>query len=586
MSRRLPALACLFLVCSVAVFSQSAPPAYVLPHGDAAVVVLGDTPRETHSFRVYRRAPGEDDFALVTPHAVQPVRDPYEAARLMDADFNWIARKMDSTDPVVVWRKLTLNENLAEAYSLISANLRRALGRTWTDTSVTRGLRYTYRVVMLDEDGGEVERYEREIRIGPPQAPPPPPAVEAVATETTVTVTWDYPAYRGGPDDLTVGFAVFRGRGAGGAQELEPLFPAPVLRVEDNLVAYDTNVRIGESYTYAVAAVDLIGTQSVRVAAPPVTVEDTAPPLVPTGLSATDRETDVLLIWKMSPQLDVTHYNAYRSTSVDEGADLVQLNTAPIPYDEPRFVDDEAPRGVPAHYWVRAVDRHGNESARAGPASIVAEDTRPPGAVGELAAQVEEETRTVVLTWDAPDDPDLAGYYVYRGPGPADLMRIDQMLARGRRGTDLPRRGYREQGLEPGKSLVYAVSAYDNSYNESPQATAEVLVPDNVAPDAPHGLFARPSLEGTVELSWQPLLARDLAGYRVYRTREVGVLGSRRARRGDHEVDRRRGRARRALSLPPDRARRGRERERARPAGRRRTHGHLPAVAPAAWRPA
>ena len=63
----------------------------------------------------------------------------------------------------------------------------------------------------------------------------------------------------------------------------------------------------------------------------------------------------------------------------------------------------------------------------------------------------------------------------------------------------------------------YAVTAVDNSYNESSREIVEVEIPDNVAPDPPSALAARPSRDGAVLLSWQPLLAFDLAGYRVYR---------------------------------------------------------------------
>ena len=78
-------------------------------------------------------------------------------------------------------------------------------------------------------------------------------------------------------------------------------------------------------------------------------------------------------------------------------------------------------------------------------------------------------------------------------------------------------RGYKERGLQAGRSLVYAVSAVDNSYNESPKVTVSVSVPDNVAPGPPKSFAARPLRDGGVRLMWQPVLTFDLGGYRLYR---------------------------------------------------------------------
>jgi len=477
---------------------------------------------------------------LLTPEPVAPAEDAYQAARLMGEDFNWIARKMDSVDPQVVWRKLGLDRNLALAYSLLSHGLRLALGRTWIDTQTTRGRRYQYRVVLLDAAGKEVQRYERTIRIEDPKTPEPPKHIEALYEDGLVSIEWNYPSFQGGIDDRTVGFAVFRRRSSGA---FESLSPAPVLRIEGHLNAFDEDLRIGETYTYGVAAIDIIGAASRRVDSAPLVIEDTTAPLVPMGLKATDRGRDVLLIWKMSPELDVVHYNVYRGFSVEDEAELTRINPNPVPLDQPRFVDSEAPRGIPLYYRVSAVDRRGNESPLSGPAPIVAEDKEPPGAVAKLEAKVDEKERSVELSWEAPQDPDLAGYYVYSGPDRSRLMRLNGKPLEPEPKAVYTDSGYRARGLEPGRSLVYGVSAIDNSYNEGPRTTVEVQIPDNVPPDPPSGLAARASREGAVRLSWQPLLAFDLAGYRVYRSDKkdftsVAELGKTATSWMDGEVDR------------------------------------------------
>ena len=507
----------LLFLCTVALSAQEAPPAYVVPATDRAIVVLGDTPPTVRSFQVYRKGRWARSYELLTPEPITPAGDAYEAVRLMGSDFRWISRKLDSMDPQVVWRTLKMDRNLAQAYALLSHGLRLALGRTWIDTEVEPGRRYDYRVILRDSSGDEIMRHEQRVRITDPERPPAPQEVTAEYSDGLVSIGWDYPAFEGGEDDVTVGFVVLRRRGS---EAFEPLNPAPVLRIEGYLNAFDEKVRVGETYTYAVVAQDIIGVISPRTESEPVSIEDTTPPLVPVGLKARDRGDDVLLIWKMSPELDVTHYNVFRSFSVDEEAETEQLNKEPVSYENPRFVDENAPRGVPVYYRVSAVDSRGNESPLSGPAPLLAEDTDPPGPVSNLDAAVDEEARSVELSWRGPKDADLFGYYVYSGPDAAQLMRITSAPLSPDKRAIFTDSGYEQRGLEPGKSLVYAVSAVDASYNESPREVIDVKIPDKVPPEAPAGFAVRPTREGAVRLTWQPVLCFDLAGYRVYRSED------------------------------------------------------------------
>ena len=51
-------LCCCLLLAGHLAFAQSAPPVYVLPAVDKAIIVLGDTPQGVHGFQVYRKGPG------------------------------------------------------------------------------------------------------------------------------------------------------------------------------------------------------------------------------------------------------------------------------------------------------------------------------------------------------------------------------------------------------------------------------------------------------------------------------------------------------------------------------------------------
>ncbi len=505
-------LAILFLFAAVLAFSQEGPAAFILPAGNSVVIVLGDTPRLMASFRVYRQDPGKREFVLLTVEPVRLIADPYQAAEAMGPDFRWVAKKVGSLDPALVWRKLRADRDQSLALCLVSHGLRKAMGRTFIDSTVTPGTTYRYRVELLNMYGQVIERVERRVQAAMPLLPDPPEDIEATAEDGEVILSWNYRPYRNREDDLTVGFRIYR-REAGG--EVINRTPTPVLRIEGWLSFLDTDVENGKTYTYLVEAVDLIGAVSARVASESVTPIDKQPPLVPSGLRAVDGEEGVLLLWRLSPDLDLASYNVLRSERVE--GEYSRINSQPIPMDQARFLDRDIVRGTSYYYRVTAVDRSGNESASCGPTSIIPADTEPPPEVSGLRFEVDQDKRQVTLSWNHLELPDLQGYFVYReeeGGKPIRLIADPLPDSKEPRYLDA---GYKERGLAPGGRYSYGVSAVDSSYNEGTIVFVQVTVPDNEPPKAPLSISARPTEEGAVKLRWQPGLEKDLAKHRIYR---------------------------------------------------------------------
>ena len=500
----------LLLAVSAAGSAQEAPPVFVLPTADAVAIILGDTDRSVEGFMVFRRE-GSRPYRQLTDVPVTAASDPYAAAALMGDDFAWLASKVGSIDPPTVWRQIRTDRNRADAFALVSHGLRRALGRTYVDTTVRAGRRYTYRVLLVDASMRTLRTVEATVIAGEPESPSPPPAVSCEASDREVTVTWEYPAYAGG-DDVVVGFHVYRSR-AGEARVR--LTAAPVLRADGYLAWFDESVENGERYTYTVTAVDLVGTESPGTGSPPVQPVDTAPPLVPSGVAAMDTDDGVRVVWNISPNLDVDHYVVLRSRRSDEGFE--RISTGPIAYDDPVYLDTGMIRGVSWYYKVIAVDHAGNESAPGGPAHVSPRDAEPPGPVVGLRARLDEERRAVELSWEPSPAADLRGYFVYRGESRDSLIRLTPApsFAGEETYTDS---GYEGRGLLPGSSVVYAVSAVDLSYNEGSTVSTRVEVPDNVAPDAPFSLSARLDPDGAVRLAWMVRREEPISRFVLYRT--------------------------------------------------------------------
>jgi fibronectin type 3 domain-containing protein len=511
-------LAAALLFCAAGrTFAQQGPLAFILPAGSSVVVVLGDTPRLMHGFQVYRQDPGKRDFELLTPDPVQAIADPYQAAEMMGPDFRWVAKQIGSLDPPLVWRKLRADRDHTLALCLVSHGLRKAMGRTFIDDTVSQGKSYRYRVELLDMYGQALERIERRVQAGAPEVPEAPGDVKAQAGEGQVSLSWSYRPYRNQADDLTVGFRIYR-QESGGRPIV--LTPTPVLRIEGWLSYIDTEVQNGKTYTYQVEAVDMIGAASPRRSSLPVTPTDARAPLVPTGLRGVDTEEGVLLLWRLSPDLDLASYNVLRSQRVE--GEYLRINSEPVPGDQARYLDREVIRGTSYYYRVSAVDSSGNESAPCGPTSVLPADSEPPPELSGLQAEVDADRRSVTLRWNRPEIPDLQGYFVYRESidpqgqeGKALRLNADPLPD-----TDKPAfadAGYKERGLAAGGLYRYGVSAVDSSYNEGPIVYVEAAMPDNEAPKAPVSISARSTDAGTVRLRWQPGLEKDLETHRIYR---------------------------------------------------------------------
>ena len=144
----------------------------------------------------------------------------------------------------------------------------------------------------------------------------------------------------------------------------------------------------------------------------------------------------------------------------------------------PDFSDAHFEFGHTYLYTVRAVAQHGPdsvESEESSPSIITPQDTFPPATpTGLEAAIIPAASGTpayVELSWAIGSEPDLAGYYVYRGdredePG----ERISAEI--------LPSPTSRDSSVAGGRRYFYRVSAVNRAGNESSKSSAvQVDVP-------------------------------------------------------------------------------------------------------------
>ena len=130
------------------------------------------------------------------------------------------------------------------------------------------------------------------------------------------------------------------------------------------------------------------------------------------------------------------------------------------------YVDQKTVYDKPYRYAVQALQGSAeSEMTKAEPYTPI--DKFSPAVPGGLAAVV--GTQSVELVWERATEPDLAGYRIYRDSGSGQFERI---------GVSADSPNFSDKTAEKGKRYRYAVTAYDQSGNESGLSEAfEVAVP-------------------------------------------------------------------------------------------------------------
>ena len=224
---------------------------------------------------------------------------------------------------------------------------------------------------------------------------------------------------------------------------------------------------------------------------------DTAPPVVPAGLTATAAGPAAInLSWTAS--IDNVGVTAYivRRNGVQVGTSLTTS------YTDTGLTDATA-----YTYTVAARDASGNVSADSTSASATTADDTPPSTPTGLAATA-AGTVEISLTWNAStDNVDVANYIVSRN---------------GVQLASTTTSSFTDAGLAPATTYSYTVAARDASGNVSPASTSASATTgspaDTSPPSTPTGVVATAAGATTINLSWSA--ATDnvaVTGYAVKR---------------------------------------------------------------------
>jgi fibronectin type 3 domain-containing protein len=217
---------------------------------------------------------------------------------------------------------------------------------TYTDTGLTNGITYYYKVSAMNEFGNGPLSIEVSATPSAPTVPSAPQDLEAEAGDSYILLTWAPPSDDGGSS--VTGYNLYRGASADSIQLL--------INLGSVLEYNDTAVTNGITYYYQVIAVNSIGegtSSDIINATPEGFIIPTVPtaPQDPQGFSG---DGYVLLTWSAPSDdggSDITAYNIYRGTESDN---LTQLTS--VPSTQTSYNDTSVENGQTYYYRITAVN--------------------------------------------------------------------------------------------------------------------------------------------------------------------------------------------------------------------------------------
>ena len=260
-----------------------------------------------------------------------------------------------------------------------------AVSSTYTDTGLTNGTKYYYKVAAVNAVGTSQQSGEASAT---PQAaatvPSAPQNLTATGGNQAVQLSWSAPASNGGA--TVTSYNVYRSTTAGGEGS------APVATGVTGTSYTDNPLTNGTTYYYTVAAVNAVGTgpQSTEANATP----KAGAPTAPLGLTASAGNGSVSLSWSTPASNGgsaITGYNIYRGTSPG-GETTTPVGTG---VTGTSFTDTGLTNGTTYYYTVAAVNSAGT-SPQSNEASATPHVPSAAAYVGRVGSATASSSRTSI----------------------------------------------------------------------------------------------------------------------------------------------------------------------------------------------
>ncbi|MEM9929623.1 MAG: hypothetical protein AAF840_07385 [Bacteroidota bacterium] len=406
---------------------------------------------------------------------------------------------------------------LAAVNADLSAAASTALGWRWTDTGLTPGMPYHYRVRSLPPEGqteGKFVSNTVRLRSNDNFAFGSVYGLEIREDEKKVTLTW--PAH---PNEKRY-LAYFIETSTDG-RNFTRTTEWPIVKSEPNPGKDNFSYEIEVAENYQPVHYRLVGINSFAEQAAPCTaivaqgVDKTPPAPIP-ALTANDNKSGgFTLNWQLPETTppDVEGFVVVRGMNYK--GPFKPIHDQVLPITTTNYTDPEPEPWRSNYYAVYTYDTAGNY-ALSTPAMAVWEDTTPPAVPVGLTGRI-DTFGNVFLMWEPGKEPDLHGYRVYVSHARnREFLQVTHDIARRNYYFDSTR-------LEVlNETVYYKIVALDNNFNPSGYSKIlELKRPDVIPPSA--AVITGYSARGTsVELQWIPSSSGDLGMQEIWRTNPDG----------------------------------------------------------------
>jgi hypothetical protein len=276
-------------------------------------------------------------------------------------------------------------------------------------------------------------------------------------------------------------------------------------------------------YHVAVVAVDDSRNLPSVIAPISITVTDDTPPPRLNEVKAFDNlDSDILVSWEVMDFPDVDLYEVYLETSTFNDASSLTPETTVRGLRSSSVRIGGLDAGTTYHVAVVPVDWAGNSDRRVSSVSGTPTDVMPPPEVRGLDASSPQEPESegeVLLKWRATGAEDVAGYNVYLSLTPISTLQNFAPWTF----VEVPVTSLVVDGLNPGATYHFAVTAIDNSGHEgTSKYTVNAIASTAEPPEPVRGLVAVQAGKDSVRLTWPAVnsTGAPVVNYRVYRSLE------------------------------------------------------------------
>lgn len=162
------------------------------------------------------------------------------------------------------------------------------------------------------------------------------------------------------------------------------------------------------------------------------------------------------------------------------------------------------------YYRVIGLTAFGSKGIVAPSMTLMAKDLTPPAIPTQLKATHVHDA-TVKLEWDYDATENIMGFNIYRGHTYEDnYYPLNNKL------IPADQRSYEDKVALLNDRNYYYVAAIDTAGNKASSHIAFGSITDTIPPPPPSGLTAKADTNGIVTLEWNPSLAPDILGYKIF----------------------------------------------------------------------